>query len=303
MVLWKPSELKRLRGLYEKKGEWQTDYEFSAKHAKEFSKSPEALRWQVRQYHRVIELTFPKILLLDIETLPILADVWGVRKQFVAPVQIRKDSSMICWSAKWLFGKKVYGEVVTPDEAKEHSDKSIMLGIWNLLNEADVVITHNGNSFDLKRLNWRFLVNGLPKPMFYKSIDTYRVVTENFDPTFGKLDWINSVLGIGRKIETSFKWWKECEDGNQKYLDLMLKYNMQDVHALEELYVKIRPWITNHPNINLYAVDGDVKACPCCSSSELKWSGLYNTGSGVYRGFRCQRCGSIGRGKGKENKL
>lgn len=303
MVQWKPSELKRLRGLYEKKQPWETDYQFAIRNTKVFDKSSESIRWQVRQFHQEIELSFPKILLLDIETLPIKASVWGTRKQFVNPIQIEKDWSVVCWSAKWLFSDKVFGEVVTPKEAIAHEDQSVLGGIWSLVNDAHVVITHNGNAFDMKKLNWRFFVHDMPKPMYYKSIDTYQVVTDNFAPTFGKLDWIAEVLGISRKIETSFKWWDECQKGNKTYLNRMLVYNKQDVHILEEAYLKLRPWVTNHPNINLYSSVKKGNACPACSSTELKFDGEYNTGLSLFRGFRCQKCGSIGRISGKEFKL
>jgi len=303
MIIWKPLELKKLQGLYSKKDNWETDYQFSGRVSRLFKKSPESIRWQVRQFHRGAEVRFPKIGLLDIETLPLLTSVWGTKKQYISPVQVEKDWSIVCWSAKWLFSDRIEGEVATPKEAIAHTDKSIMGGIWDFVNEADIVITYNGDGFDLKRLNWRWLVNGFPRPMYYKSIDLYKTMTENFDATYNKMDWVNDVLGIGRKIQTSFYWWKECQQGNKTYLNKMLEYNMQDVNILEELYLKLRPWISNHPNINVFSSDGSLERCKNCGELGLKWDGKYSTPLGLYRGYRCQRCGAIGRNVQKKYKL
>lgn len=299
---WTLKEIKRLEKIYDSKPAWVTDYELAGQTARLFHKSPESIRWQLRQFHREPDFSFPKILILDIETLPINADVWGTRKQYIQPHQIRKDWSIVCWSAKWLFGTEKFGEHVSGKEAINREDKSILGGIWTLLNEAQIVITQNGNEFDLKRLNTQFLINGFPKPMYYKSVDTYKVLTENFAFTYNKLDWVADVLGIGRKVQTNFHWWKECADGKVDYIRKMLEYNHHDVALTEELYLKLRPWISNHPNLNLFSLV-NVHTCPNCGNSHVTWDGLYQTPLGLYKAFRCQKCGAIGRSTRKKFKI
>ncbi len=48
-----------------------------------------------------------KILLLDIETSPNLAYVWGLFKQNVAINQIKESGSVLCWAAKWYGSRDV----------------------------------------------------------------------------------------------------------------------------------------------------------------------------------------------------
>lgn len=294
---WSDAELKKLETANKNRAPWETDMELAVKIANSFKfRSIESIRWQLRQFPvKERGVSSPKILLLDIETLPIEAYVWGVWNQNVYPDQIKKDWSIVCWAAKWLFDKKVYGQSVTPKEAIAHEDKSIMGGIWEMMNEADVVIAHNGFGFDFKKLNTRFLVNGLPKPMYSYGVDTLKIAKDEFDFTFNKMDWINKVLGINRKMDTSFRWWSECAAGNEKYLGLMSKYNKQDTFILEELYLKLRPWMKAHPNMNLYNSDKSVAVCPTCSSVNIKWEGRYSTPLGLYKAFRCHDCGAIGR--------
>lgn len=303
-VSWSEADLKKLKTAYDNKPDYVTDMELAGRLASSFKRSPESVRWQMRQFRQeVSRVSPPKILLLDIETLPIEALVWDVWKQNIYMEQIKKDWSILCWSAKWLFDTKVMGECVTPEEAREHKDASVLPSVWKLMNEADWIIWHNGKNFDAKKLNARFFVNGFPKPMYYQSVDTKVIATDNFAFTYNKLDWIANITGIGRKIETEFEWWAECEKGNEKFLKLMLKYNKYDVHLEEEVYLKLRPWMEKHPNVGLYSVDGAVPHCPACGGLNLHWNGTYATALGLYKAFRCQDCSAIGRATQKKFKL
>lgn len=299
---WGDAELKKLRNHYEGKPSWMTENELAGRLASSFKRSPESIRWQLRNFRKVLTVESPKILLLDIETLPIEAKVWGTWKQNIYPDQIKKDWSIVCWSAKWLFGDKAFGVHVTPEEARERKEGSILEPIWDIMDQANVIITHNGNEFDIKKLNTKFLVAGFPKPSYSKSIDTLEIAKKNFSFTYNKMGWINQILGIGTKMETSFEWWDEASEGNKKYLDLMLEYNKQDVDILEELYLKLRPWMTGHPNMGVYSGQ-DFPVCPTCGSHDLHWNKVYATPLGLYRAFRCQDCGSIGRSTKKQYKF
>lgn len=300
---WTPQQLKKLQTVMAKKPRYITEYELAGRLSGQFKKSPESIRWQMRQFRRAPKEDFPKILVLDIETLPIEAEVFQTRKVYISPEQITKDWSVLSWSAKWLFGDKVYGQIVKPQDAVNRRDADILPDIWNMMNEAHAVISFNGNYFDLKRLNTRFLLAGMLKPMYSQSIDLYKVATDNFAFTKNSMDFINDALGIGRKVGTGFKWWHECAAGNQKYLAMMMDYNKHDVQVTEELYMKFRPWISSHLNMNIFSVDKKVDHCTVCSSANLEWSGSYTTPLGRYKAFRCQDCGALGRSTQKAYKL
>lgn len=245
----------------------------------------------------------PKILLFDIETSPLEFYGWQLRQYagYIPHIMVKKSWSILCWSAKWLFEDKIMHAQVSPDEAANRVDASIMPIVWNLLDQADIVVTHNGDQFDLKKCNTRFHIAGLGPPMPFKSIDTLKKVRQKFALDSYKLEYVNMLFGLNTKKgkEEGMTLWKRCVgDGEnpQQAINQMQFYCDNDVRILEELYVAIRPWIKGHPNMGLY-IDTDGKVCTNCGSTELDWRGRYYTPAGRYRAFRCGNCGTVGRAR------
>lgn len=240
--------------------------------------------------------TSAKVLVLDIETAPIMAYVWGIWQQNVGTHQIQSDWFCLTWAAKWLFEDKVYSGKLKPKEVAEQNDKRIIEGIWRLVNDADIVIAHNGAKFDIPKLNSRFIINGLYPPLPYQIIDTLVHIRRQFGFTSNKLDYVNKLLNLERKKDTNFELWERCMKGDSKALTEMEEYNIQDVRILEETYLVIRPWIKPHPNMGLFILDEIEHRCPNCGSDKLKEQGkTYNTTANVYILMRCDNCGAASR--------
>jgi hypothetical protein len=240
--------------------------------------------------------TSAKVLILDIETAPISAYVWGIWNQNVGTHQIQSDWFCLTWAAKWLFEDKVYSAKLRPNEVQKQDDKRIIEGIWRLVNEADIVIAHNGEKFDMPKLNSRFIINGLNPPLPYQQIDTLKHIRRQFGFTSNKLDYVNKLLNLERKKETNFELWERCMKGNANALSEMEAYNVQDVRILEETYLLIRAWIKPHPNMGLFILDEKEHRCPNCGSADLEVMGkTYNTTANVYELMRCTNCGASSR--------
>lgn len=236
-----------------------------------------------------------KILLMDIETTPLLAFAWGLYDQNISYKHVVEDWHLICWSAKWLFSPDVMSDVLSEKEAKKHDDKRISESMWKLLDEADIIVAHNGNSFDLKKLNSRFIKNGLMSPKQYQTVDTLLVARNNFGFTSNKLDDLCTFFGFGGKTDTDFELWRNCFFGDPEALQKMLNYNINDSYILEEIYLKLRPWIKGHPNLNLWSEE-ETSVCPNCGG-KVESNGNYFTPTGRYDSFRCTECGALGRSR------
>jgi DNA polymerase elongation subunit (family B) len=239
----------------------------------------------------------PNILVLDIETSPLVCFTWGIYDQRLSPENVMHDWYVFCYSAKWLFDETAYSGVLTSQEAIAKNDKQIVKQLWDLLDQADIVITYNGDHFDIKKLNTRFALYELPPPSFYRSVDLYKVAKENFGFTSNKLSFVNTFLDIDDKTHPDYDLWKRCWNGETEALHELKEYNINDVMITEMLYFKLLPWIKNHPNLNVYN-DENIQVCPKCASKNIHWDDkFYYTQLQKYATFRCADCKSVGRSK------
>lgn len=239
----------------------------------------------------------PKVLIFDIETSPILGHVWALFDQSVALNQIESDWHVLSWSAKWLGDPESKIMYADQRNAKNiENDKAILKKIWKLLDQADVVITQNGRRFDQKKLNARFILNGMQPPSSYKHIDTLVLAKRHFAFTSNKLEYMTNKLCtkykklVDHKKFTGFNLWKACMEGNIEAWQEMEKYNKYDVLSLEELYMKLIPWDNNTVNFNLYH-NGTEHICKC-GNTNLKRNGYYYTAVGKYQRYKCKSCGA-----------
>jgi hypothetical protein len=238
----------------------------------------------------------PKILLFDIETAPMEVYVWAINyKQFIPHTNIIKDENgeekswfVLSWAAKWLYDESVVSDIVTPDESISRDDKRILESIWKLLDEADIVIAHNGDRFDIRKLNARFLDNDINPPSPFRTIDTLKIARREFAFVSNKQDYLTKHLKLEQKLETNFKLWVDCIHGDQKQLNKMEEYNRHDVMGLEQVYLKLRPYIKNHPNLGVLM---DMDVCPNCGCEHLdETEATYFTTANQFPVYRCQGC-------------
>lgn len=239
---------------------------------------------------------FPRIIIFDIETSPIVGYVWGLWNQNLQLDRIVKDWNLISWSAKQLFASETWSDILTPEEAINGNDERISKSLWEVLDSADIVIAHNAKGFDCPRSNSRFLYHHLLPPSYTKIIDTLEASKKVFGFTSNKLDYICGFLNLEQKKETDFSLWQKCLQGDPQALKTMREYNIQDVNILEDMYVEIRPWIRPHPNVAVYG-DNNGKACPNCGSEHIVENGHYATQANKYISYRCSDCGALSRGK------
>ena len=231
-----------------------------------------------------------KILLLDIETSPNTAHVWGIWDQNIGLNQLLESSYTLCYAAKWL-GKK---EVIF-DSVNKSSQKKMLQGIHKLLDEADAVIHYNGARFDIPTLNKDFILNGLTPPAPFKQIDLLQVAKRQFRFVSNKLDYVSQALGLGKKTaHEGHELWIKCMNKDPQAWKTMEKYNKNDVVLLENVYQRFKPWIKNHLNLSVLSEDGLV--CPNCGGKHHQKRGYAITASAKYQRFQCQGCGNWFRG-------
>lgn len=237
-------------------------------------------------------------MLLDIETLPLVSYTWGMWDQNVALNQIKEDWTIAAFAAKWLDSKEV---IYIDNRAQKNlrDDKEILKVAWKLMDEADIIVGQNSKSFDIKKLNARFILNGMQPPSSYSQFDTMRAAKKHFAFTSNKLEYMSDKLCKQyKKLKVTkfpgFNLWSECMKGNQEAWQEMKRYNILDVLSLEELYKKLVPW-DNSINVNLYNIDHSTTCT--CGSKKFKENGYSYRSTGKFKRYRCCNCGAEVRDK------
>ena len=230
------------------------------------------------------ETNEPRVLLHDIEAGPNLGYVYGKYETNV--MKFEKEWSLMAYGYKWLGSRAIesYGQ-------DEYTEEELLEIAHGLLSEADIVVGHNSNGFDNKMLNAKFLEFGFDPPAPYRSIDTLQVARRYFRFTSNSLKDLAEKLDVERKAELGgFAVWLACINGDQKAWNRLKRYNKQDVKVLEDLYIRMRPWIENHPPMNILSGKEDV--CPKCMSQNMHETDSFkvNKTTTVQR-YQCGDCG------------
>lgn len=195
------------------------------------------------------------------------------------------NSEVLCWAAKWHDSDEAYFS-----STHMTTKRKMLKEMYKLLEEADAVVSYNGNGFDLKILNKEFALLGMGPPAPYKSIDLLRTVRNQFRFTSNKLDYVAQQFGLGKKeSHRGHQLWLDCMAGDDEAWEEMEKYNLQDVYLLESLYNVLVPWIKNHPNHSMYE---EKLCCTNCGSERYQWRGMAYTKALQYRRAQCKDCGT-----------
>lgn len=240
----------------------------------------------------------PKILLLDLECAPKIAYVWKFFKEFVKPDMVIADGFIMTASWKWLDGESIYSQPSNLTDIGD--DKGLCQNLRVVLHEADIVIAHNARKFDIPLFNARCLYHEIEPPSPYKIIDTLEVARKKFKFDSNSLENLARVLKCkpkgGHTKYPGFTLWKECLQGNLDAWAEMEKYNADDVTTLEQIYLKMRPWMDQHPNVATITGASHI-VCPKCGSTHVQRRGTATTSVARYYRYQCMDCGGWSRSR------
>lgn len=230
------------------------------------------------------------ILLADIETSPIISYNWGLYEQNA--IKKIESFTILSFAYKWL------GRPVQVEACDTQSEKQLLLKLHRLLDICEIAVAHNGDSFDFKKINARFMVHKIPPPAPYRTIDTKSVAQRVAGFDSNSLNNLGIDLSEGEKIKhRGFDMWEGCMAGKKRDWEDMKRYNKKDVVLLEKIYIRLRPWMKNHPNLGVYEDD---PCCPRCKSTKFHKRGYAFTNSGKHARYRCVPCGGWFRTAKKE---
>ena len=237
-------------------------------------------------------MSHPKVAFFDIETAPSLGWFWGKLWE-TSIIDVKTPWYMLSFAYKWQGEDKIHIHAL-PDyklfKKDNEDDKHLIEDLHALFDEADILIAHNGDRFDIRKANARFIMQGLRPPSPYKTIDTLKTARRFFHFESNKLNDLGQYLGVGRKLpHTGFDLWSRCMRGERSAWKTMKDYNARDIILLERVYEKLKPYMSNHPSLTVYTEN---TGCPTCESTKTERRGFSVARKRKYQRHHCLSCGS-----------
>jgi DNA polymerase elongation subunit (family B) len=231
-----------------------------------------------------------KRLFFDIEVSPNLVLTWAAGyKQIVRYQEIVRERAVICICWKWEGESKVHSLQWTAGDDKEMLEKFAAV-----LEEADEVVGHNSDRFDIRWLRTRCLYHGIKLSPYIKGVDTLKLAKAGFRFNSNRLDYIGKFLQVGGKRIVSGHedlWQSITMHNDQKALDKMIAYCKRDVKLVEDVYHKLEDYGVYKTHAGVLA-GKDKLSCPRCASEQTISRGSRVSATGQRKKIlSCNDCG------------
>jgi len=215
----------------------------------------------------------PKILCFDIESAGVNA--------------LKSDLGfVILFGYKWLHQKKAHTIKIERQYLKRFDDSKLLKKASKVFQKADLIVAHFGSVFDRRFIQGRLLINDLPPIPNTKMRDTCMMARSIANYSSNRLKHLAKILNLkNQKLENNWpSAWFQVMRGNIKCLNDLAKYCEGDVLALEELYLRLRPYDNPHPRLT-----ESRSLCRVCGG-KVQYHGFAYIGENKYRRYQCIDC-------------
>ena len=131
-------------------------------------------------------------------------------------------------------------------------------------------------------------------------IDTWLIARYKMKLNSNRLDTIAKHLQLDvQKTSLDGPTWVRAMSGDKDAIKYIIDHCIHDVLVLEQVYLRLRPLMTNHPNISL--IDSERTAngkfipddgtCPACASQKTWNNGKVATLRRLWQRRTCGECG------------
>jgi hypothetical protein len=206
----------------------------------------------------------------------------------INPGDIIHERAIICICYKWEGEEEVH----SLQWDSKQSDKAMLKKFLKVMAQANEIVAHNGDRFDMKWLRTRCIFHDLAMPPVHNTIDTLKEAKRYFNFNSNKLDYIAKFLGVGAKMETGgLDLWKDIVfKKSPEAMDKMVAYCKMDVKVLQTVFDKLNAYTQSKVN---YAVlrGGDKYDCPQCGNTNVRYNKKVTTSAGtIHHWLNCKPC-------------
>lgn len=253
----------------------------------------------------------PNILYIDIENSRMVVEFETYslyNNDVIHPRHIKHDWYITCAAWAWLDNKnQKVGKIETvavndfPGYKKDfRDDRPVIKRLHKVLSKADLIVGHNSDAFDIKKINYKFIKYGLAPIDLPPTVDTLKAAKKYMRSSSNRLYFLARELGVSMKIDLPSSVMHSADNGCEKSLKKLIAYNKGDIRAGAQVYFRMLPYIGNHPNLRKMMGEGGKKDRPDCSncgSTKVHRHGVKITKTGRYHRYQCQNCGAVIKGK------
>lgn len=190
-----------------------------------------------------LRVAVPRVLYLDIETLPMQTEVYQ-RKQYgnYLNTRMRNQVTMACWAARWLDSPTTY-DFLNVKEMRGLDDSRIAESLTELVNQADLVVGHNVDAFDLAQLRTRAIIGNTTAPKSVDTYDTLKVARTHFTFEGNSLRTLCHLLGLPNKGQPPDDWARSIMVFHDRYvMQEVVAYCKGDVDILPAVHERLRKY-------------------------------------------------------------
>jgi DNA polymerase elongation subunit (family B) len=234
----------------------------------------------------------PRLIAFDLEVSAALGwfypPTWETR---ILKTQERQKLMSLAWQ---VVGEKKIDALCLYDmpgyKENPRDDRELVIKLHEAMSSADILLTQNGDNFDIKMANYFFIMNDLTPVPPTKSIDTKKIAKRYFRFMNNTLDNLGEELGVGGKTDVKHSdIWYDCYvKGDKAAWRQMNIYCSRDVEVTTKIYLKMRGFMRSHPNMARLA--GDFDCCPGCGGFSYRVRAYRHTNSSRYVQYSCNDC-------------
>ena len=258
--------------------------------------------------------TGAKVLTFDVETQRAIVEVFSLFNQNYIPIdRCKVPARLLCFSARWFDGDEIF-EAAWDDpvwidgsvdaKAQKRYEK-MLLAIFKLLDEADAVVTWNGDRFDLQWVEAECARVGLGRPAPYKSVDLMKIQKRHLKAGImsQKLDWsARHWIGERKTPHGGTDLWDDIRYGDEvtcaQACETMEEYCRNDTRITEDLIWTYLPWTKINLALHRTDLDSEILYCTHCGGHPIHPIDKKNTTTAfAYDQYRCSKCKGLSKGK------
>lgn len=234
----------------------------------------------------------PKIISFDLEVSPALGYFYPPTWE-TGILKVKERQRLMSFAWQVVGEKKIYARNLSHMDTYKvdpQNDKLLVKELHKVMSSADILLGQNSDQFDVKMANYFFIMNDLEPIPPTKYIDTKKIAKRYFRFNNNTLDNLGEELGFGGKTKITYKdlWVDAFLDGDKKSWRLMDVYCKNDVDKTTKIYLKMRPFMHQHPSLS--RISGEWDACPRCGSYNHRVKAYRTTNVSRYHQYQCNDC-------------